>query len=82
MKSILWKARALRELGALDRIVARRVIVSLERYAATGYGDVIRLQDAGSTSRLRVGDWRIIFEDLPDDQIRVLRILHRSQAYR
>jgi mRNA-degrading endonuclease RelE of RelBE toxin-antitoxin system len=32
--------------------------------------------------RLRVGDWRVIFERLPQHQIRVLRVLHRSEAYR
>ena len=82
MKLIRWKARAIREFGDLDRVVARRIVVALERYAATGHGDVIRLQDAGSTSRLRVGDWRILFEDPDGGEIRVLRVLHRSQAYR
>jgi mRNA-degrading endonuclease RelE of RelBE toxin-antitoxin system len=82
VKAIQWRSRALRELNSLDKVVARRVVVALERYAATGHGDVIRLQDSGGKSRLRVGDWRILFENLQDGQIRVLRVLHRSQAYR
>ena len=82
MNAVQWRSRALRELNSLDRVVARRVVAALERYAETGHGDMIRLQDSGGRSRLRVGDWRILFEDLPDGQIRVLRVLHRSQAYR
>jgi ribulose bisphosphate carboxylase small subunit len=38
----------------------RRVVVALERYARSGYGDVVRL--AGTDQlRLRVGDWRVRF---------------------
>ena len=80
--TIKWTDRAWRELGALDRAVAQRIVKGLERYAAIEHGDVKHLQDTGSTLRLRVGDWRIMFEPLPDRTIRILRVLHRSQAYR
>ena len=32
--------------------------------------------------RIRVEDWRILYEHRPDGTIRVLRISHRSEAYR
>jgi mRNA-degrading endonuclease RelE of RelBE toxin-antitoxin system len=82
VKEIRWSARASNDLGSLDRGIARRIREGLLRYAETGTGDVIRLHGQGGTLRLRIGDWRILFENLRDGQIRVLRVLHRSQAYR
>jgi mRNA-degrading endonuclease RelE of RelBE toxin-antitoxin system len=82
VKSIQWTALASRDLGSLDNVVARRIVAGLERYASTHRGDVIRLQDAGQILRLRIGDWRVLLENLPGNAIRVLRVLHRSQAYR
>jgi mRNA-degrading endonuclease RelE of RelBE toxin-antitoxin system len=60
-----------------------RVRAALERFADTGAGDVRRLVDPGKRLRLRVGDWRVILA-LDDDPptVRVLRVLHRREAYR
>jgi mRNA-degrading endonuclease RelE of RelBE toxin-antitoxin system len=82
VKEIRWSARALDDLDSLDRGIARRIRGGVLRYAETGSGDAIRLQDENGKLRLRIGDWRILFENLPGDQMRVLRVLHRSQAYR
>jgi mRNA-degrading endonuclease RelE of RelBE toxin-antitoxin system len=82
VKEIRWSARASNDLDSLDRGIARRIREGLLRYAETGTGDVIRLHGQGGTLRLRIGDWRILFENLQDGQIRVLRVLHRSEAYR
>jgi mRNA-degrading endonuclease RelE of RelBE toxin-antitoxin system len=80
--TIEWTDRAWRELCALDKQVARRIVIGLERYAEIEHGDVKRLQDAESVLRLRVGDWRILCETLASGEILILRVLHRSQAYR
>ncbi len=57
MNAVQWRSRALRELNSLDRVVARRVLAALERYAETGHGDVIRLrtQEGGHDSVLAIG---------------------------
>ncbi|MGA3188870.1 MAG: type II toxin-antitoxin system RelE/ParE family toxin [Bryobacteraceae bacterium] len=82
MKAIRWSARAVEDLESLDPGIARRIRAGLLRYAETGSGDVIRLQNEGGKLRLRVGDWRILFEEAPAGNIHVQRVLHRSQAYR
>jgi mRNA-degrading endonuclease RelE of RelBE toxin-antitoxin system len=82
VKTVRWSARASDDLDSLDRGIARRIRDGLLRYAEMGGGDVIRLQGGGGLLRMRIGDWRIVFENLPDDQIRILRISYRSQAYR
>ncbi len=82
MKTVSWSAPAANDLDSLDRVVARRIREALLRYAETGSGDVIRLQGVGKMLRLRTGDWRTIFEEPTSGDIRILRVLHRSQAYR
>ena len=82
MRAIQWAARASDDLDSLDRGIARRIRSAILRYAETTGGDVIRLQGDSGLFRLRVGDWRILFKNLPGDEILVLRLLHRSQAYR
>ena len=80
MKSIEWSDPALRDLRSLDRPVAQRVVGTMNRFFATGAGDVKRLK-GGTEFRLRSGDYRIRFS-ASQEVIRVLRVLHRSQAYR
>ena len=63
-------------------LLARRIREALLRYAETGSGDVIRLQGSGKLLRLRTGDWRTIFQEPDSGDIRILRVLHRNQAYR
>jgi mRNA-degrading endonuclease RelE of RelBE toxin-antitoxin system len=55
----------------------------MERYAETEHGDVKRLTGAQRPLlRLRVGEYRVLFQMEQEDQIDVLRILHRREAYR
>lgn len=53
------------------------------RFAATGQGDVIRLQDVRPPEwRLRVGAWRVRFSrNEPERVIDILRVRPRDKAY-
>ena len=64
------------DADSLERTVARRIVEGPEN------GDVTRLKDSGGTLRLRIGDWRVLFQEAPAGNIRALRVLHRSKAYR
>lgn len=80
---ITWTQRATHDLRGLDREVASRVVAAIERFAQTGYGDVVRLKGQRSEFRLRVGDWRVRFiYGLERRMLLVLRVLHRREAYR
>ena len=80
MKSVEWSIQALGDLRGLDRPVAQRIMHAVNRLSATGAGDVKRLK--GSTEfRLRSGDYRIRFS-AGQEVILILRVLHRSRAYR
>lgn len=69
-------------MAALDRTVASRIARAIVDLAAGTRADVKRLKGENPARyRLRVGDWRVIFERRVDD-LTVLRVLHRREAYR
>lgn len=71
MKRVEWAAPALQDLAALDKALARRVKVAIERFALTGTGDVKKLQGIDPPEfRLRIGEWRVRFE-LAGDVLRI-----------
>ena len=75
-----FKPAAIRDLEALDAPVARRILSKIEAMRDNLAGDVKRLTKYTPGWRLRVGDWRVLF-DVSGSMITVWRIVHRSQAY-
>ena len=69
-------------MAELDKGNARRVKVSVERFGATGAGNVKKLQYIDPPEyRLRVRDYRVRFE-LEKETMRRLRVRNRREAYR
>jgi len=60
---------ALRQWTKLDASVRKRIRAKIDAFAESGSGDVKKLQGRGG-SRLRVGDFRVIF--YTEDQIMVI----------
>lgn len=81
MRTVQFLPAALRDFDGLDRIARERVISALERLAATGHGDVKRLQGRVRDFRLRVGKWRVFFDLDTPGVITVTGIDNRGQAY-
>jgi mRNA-degrading endonuclease RelE of RelBE toxin-antitoxin system len=81
-KKIAWTAQAKADVRAIDRRTALRLLHGLARFALAEEGDVCRLQDVEPPEfRLRLGDYRVRFRQL-NDSIEIVRVLHRSEAYR
>lgn len=79
---IEWSGSALDDVAGLEKESARRIRQAVERFAATGAGDVRRLQGIEPAEfRLRAGDYRIRFR-LSGRTIQILRVLNRREAYR
>ena len=79
-----WREKALKDLERLDRKTRERILCATERLAETGYGDVRELEGRNPPEwRLRVGDWRVLFTFVPDQQtILFLRVRSRGSAYK
>lgn len=60
--------------------VARRLRSKIDRLADNLSGDVKRLTHYSPEYRLRVGDWRVLF-NIEASLISIERISHRSDAY-
>lgn len=77
-----FKPKAAKDLDKLPRETASRVIRKLEalRSGLKG-GDVKRLTNFSPEYRLRVGDYRALFE-VEGSSIVVYRVIHRREAYR
>jgi mRNA-degrading endonuclease RelE of RelBE toxin-antitoxin system len=81
-QKIAWTTLAKADLRAIDRLAGMNILHGLARYIQTGIADVERLQNIDPPEfRLRVGDYRIRFRDF-GDTIEIMRVRHRSEAYR
>ena len=83
---LTWTRRAQEDLRRLPADIAERVVNAVDRLAATGQGDVRKLEGAEDEYRLRVGDHgvRFIYEEANAEArvMLILRVLHRREAYR
>jgi mRNA interferase RelE/StbE len=81
-RKIAWKEQARNDLRAIDRATALQILHGLDRFSATGEGDVKRLQNIEPPEfRLRIGNYRVRFNDLGDSLL-ILTVKHRREAYR
>jgi mRNA interferase RelE/StbE len=79
--SIEFKPRAVRDLKALPRDQALRILEKIEAMRDGLAGDVKRLTNFAPEYRLRVGDYRVLFE-LEGERVIIYRVLHRREVYR
>lgn len=82
MKKIVITPQAKTDVRRIDRETAMRILAALDRFARTSEGDIKKLQGDSGELRLRVGDYRVRFNEEPPGTILVHAVLHRSEAYR
>lgn len=80
---MIWTRAAEKDLDALDRSAAHRILRALNRFSETGHADVARIVNARTPRRrIRVGPHRIVIlvdEDL--GEVEIIRIHRRDSAY-
>ncbi len=79
MKPIAFTPAAARQWAKLSGDIRLRLDARLTEFAMSGKGDVRRLKGRAG-SRLRVGDWRVIFDETRDSII-VVAVGHRREVY-
>ena len=80
--AINLKPKAVKDLRKIERAQAIRIADSLERLQQDLQGDVKKLTNHTPEYRLRVGDYRVLFEIDGTDRVIVYRIMHRRESYR
>jgi len=81
---IEWKSSAAKELRKLPIQIVARVVDAVASLAEAPRPDgVKKLSDTENTYRLRIGDYRIVY-NIFDMRlvIEILRVRHRSKAYK
>ncbi len=81
---IEWKPSALRELKRIDRQTIPRIVQAVESLAETPFpAGVRKLRGAEHTYRLRVGEYRVVYEVAGAVLgVVIVRVRHRRDAYR
>ena len=75
-----FRPAARRDIERLAPDVARRIAEKIEAMREDLAGDVKRLKHFEPRYRLRVGDWRVLFE-IDGSHAIIWRIRHRSEVY-
>ena len=78
---IEFKPRAVKDLKALPLETGRRIMDKIEGLKNDLSGDVKHLTAHTPEYRLRVGDYRVLFE-VERQTVMIYRIVHRREAYR
>ena len=79
MKTIVFTPASTRQWVKLTTDIRHRIDGRLTEFATSGKGNVKRLKGRKG-SRLRVGDWRVIFYE-EGNAIVVLAVGHRREIY-
>jgi mRNA interferase RelE/StbE len=81
VKQFVWENAARADLRGLDRETAMRILLTLTRFEETGEGDIKPLTDRAGLYRLRVGKWRVFFDQDEPGVVRIHGIDNRGEAY-
>jgi mRNA interferase RelE/StbE len=81
---LIVKPSAEREIDRLPRALQRRVVEALARIQQGPRGPgTVKLTGTKSTYRVRVGDWRIVYEiDDSAQTVFITMVAHRREVYR
>ena len=80
---IRWKPKAKKQLIPLPRPLVERIVSAVENFYSTGVGEVKPLKGKyKGLYRLRVGNYRIIFQWLENGDMEIIEVLSREDAYR
>lgn len=79
--AIEYKPRAQKQIRAITPIDQQRILNCVEMFSADRIGDIKKLTNFTPSFRLRVRNYRVLFE-IEGDSIVVYQVLHRSSAYK
>lgn len=77
---ISYEKRALIELRKLDLFLAKRIIRKIRELESDPFSKDIKRLQGQSSFRLRVGDYRVLFE-LLEKEIKIFKVGHRKKIY-
>jgi mRNA interferase RelE/StbE len=73
--------KAIKELKTIPRKEAEKIVDKIKTLSNNLSGDVKKLTNFTPEYRLRVGNWRVLFE-VEGERIVIYRVLHRKKSYK
>jgi mRNA interferase RelE/StbE len=80
-REIEIRNKAEKDLKTIPKRDGERIAKAITALQSGSSGGIKRLTNFTPEYRLRVGDWRVLFE-MDSRKITIYRILHRREAYR
>ena len=77
---IIWDKKAIDLLNKLEVMISRRIVLKVKELQENPFSKDIKRLKGETYFRLRVGDYRVIF-DIIRDTIIVLNVGHRKNIY-
>lgn len=78
MSDIIYTKKARKNIKSLDIRVKDRIKAGIEKIP---FGDIKKLQGYSNLYRLRIGDYRVIYQ-MENDTIIIDAVLSRGEAYK
>lgn len=78
---VKFKPLAIKDLKKINKIDQKRIVEKIEILGNDLNGDVKKLTNFTPEYRLRVGDYRVLFE-IEDNNIIIYTIKHRKESYK
>lgn len=80
---LIWTVKAQADVRAIDQEMAMGILKCLDRYLKNPEeGNVKKMKPPRTDLRLRCGDYRLFFDFISADTIRVNTVRNRREAYR
>ena len=80
MYKIEWKEGEIRDLEKLEPSISRRIFKKVDELLPNPFSKEIKRLKGRNDFRLRVGDYRVIFE-IEVNNIQILKVGHRKNVY-
>jgi len=81
MFKIIWDEKAYEELHKFEPVVSRRILKKVKKLSTNPFSKDIRRVKGTDSFRLRIGDYRVLF-DIDKDIIMILKVGHRKNIYK
>ena len=82
MFKIIWTEKSSKQLDNLNENISSRIARKINELSENPFSKDIKKLKGESAFRLRVGDYRIIFDiDIKNNIIYILRLGHRKNIY-
>ena len=81
MFSVELKPKAIKDLKSIQKSDAQNIVKKIKILESGLTGDIKRLTNFTPEYRMRVGDYRVLFE-VDESTIIIYRIKHRKEVYR